>query len=154
MARMQKAMAIIQFKVEGQTSRRHPEYDMEHRSLLHRIDPKEGTVTIDGKKFEMLDMDFPTIDWSDPYRLSPEEDACMKRLRQSFLQSPVMWQQMRYVERKGSMYLRRDFNLIFHGCVPVDDQGNFLAMQIDGEEYKGKAIFDALNTVVHRAFRH
>jgi fructose-1,6-bisphosphatase III len=154
MARMQKAMAIMQFKLEGQTSRRNPDYQMEHRSLLHQIDPKEGTVNIDGKSYPMLDTDFPTIDWSDPYKLSPEEDACIKRLKQSFLQSPVMWQQMQYVAQKGSMYLRRDYNLIFHGCTPVDAEGNFLSMRIDGQEHKGKDLFDALNIVVQRAFRH
>ncbi|MEW6731211.1 MAG: fructose-bisphosphatase class III [Acidobacteriota bacterium] len=154
MARMQKAMAIMQFKLEGQTVRRNPDYQLEHRNLLHRIDPQEGTVKIDGQVYTMLDKHFPTIDWSDPYKLSPDEEACILRLRQSFLQSPVMWQQMRYVTQKGAMYLKRDHNLIFHGCVPVDAEGNFLTMRIDGKEYKGKALFDALNVSVQRAFRN
>lgn len=153
MARMQKAMAIMQFKLEGQTSVRNPEYNLEHRSLLHCIDPKEGTVKIDGRVYPLLDKYFPTIDWSEPYKLSPEEEACMARLKESFLRSPILWQQMRYLAQKGSMYLRRDYALIFHGCVPVDDKGNFLAMEVDGVEHKGKALFDALNISVQRAFR-
>ncbi|MBL8149154.1 MAG: fructose-bisphosphatase class III [Blastocatellia bacterium] len=153
MARMQKAMAIIQFKLEGQVSRRHPEYKLEERNLLHKIDPNKATVTIDGVEYPLLDTNFPTIDWSDPYKLSPEEAACIKRLRESFLLSPTLWQQMKYVEKRGSTYLRRDNNIIFHGCMPVDEQGNYLPMIIDGAEYKGKALFDAINQVVHRAFR-
>lgn len=154
MARMQKAISIIQFKLEGQTVRRNPEYKMEDRNLLHRINPKDKTVEINGKTYPLLDDHFPTIDWSDPYKLSPEEQACISRLRQSFLESPMLWRQMGYVAQRGAMYLKRDLNLIFHGCVPVDDAGNFLEMPVDGNQYKGKALFDALNIVVQRAFRH
>lgn len=153
MARMQKAMSIIQFKLEGQAVLRNPEYKMEDRNLLHHIDPVAKTITINGVAHPLLDDHFPTIDWNDPYKLSAEEEACIKRLRQSFLTSPVMWQQMSYVAQKGAMYLRRDNNLIFHGCVPVDKDGNFLSMPVDGTEYKGKELFDALNVVVQRAFR-
>lgn len=153
MARMQKAMAIIQFKLEGQTVRRHPEYMMEHRNLLHHIDPQAQTITIEGQTYPLLDSHFPTIDWQDPYKLSPEEEACITRLRQSFLQSPVLWRQMSFVAQNGAMYLNRDHNLIFHGCVPVDNNGEFLEMPVDGVLYKGKPLFDALNRVVQRAFR-
>jgi fructose-1,6-bisphosphatase-3 len=153
MARMQKAMAVLQFKLEGQTIKRNPGYAMAERNLLHGVDPQNGTVTIEGKTYPMLDKRFPTIDWSDPYKLSAGEEACIKRLKQSFLHSPVMWNQMKYVALRGAMYLRRDNNLIFHGCVPVDDEGNFLAMPVDGKAHKGKALFDALNLVVQRAFR-
>lgn len=153
MARMQKAMSILQFKLEGQTIRRNPEYQMENRNLLHCINPIEKTIEIDGKIYPLLDENFPTIDWNDPYKLSPEEEVCIDRLRQSFLLSPVLWQQMSYVAQRGAMYLRRDQNLIFHGCVPVDDEGNFLNMAVDGVEYKGKALFEALSVVVQRAFR-
>ncbi|MFY9222211.1 MAG: fructose-bisphosphatase class III [Blastocatellia bacterium] len=154
MARMQKAISIIQFKLEGQTVLRNPEYKMEHRNLLHKINPIEKTVEIDGKAYPLLDDHFPTIDWSDPYKLSPEEEACINRLRQSFLLSPMLWRQMSYVAQHGAMYLRRDHNLIFHGCVPVDNEGNFLSMFIDGNNYEGKTLFDVLNIVVQRAFRN
>ncbi len=152
-ARMQKAMAIIQFKLEGQAVERNPEYDMEHRTLLHRIDPKAGTVTIDGGTYPLLDTAFPTIDWNDPYVLSEGEEECLAVLRESFMASPILWQQMQYVAGHGSTYLERDNVLIFHGCVPVDEEGNFLEMKVGGESYKGKALFDALNRAVHRAVR-
>lgn len=153
MARMQKAMAIMQFKLEGQTILRNPHYQMEHRNLLHRINPLEKTVSIDGKVYPLLDDHFPTIDWADPYRLSEEEQACIDRLRASFLLSPVLWQQMSYVASHGAMYLRRDHNIIFHGCVPVDEAGNFLSMTLDDKAYQGKALFEVLNSIIQRAFR-
>jgi fructose-1,6-bisphosphatase-3 len=155
MARMQKAIAILQFKLEGQLARRHPEWHMEHRGLLDCIDYQAGTIRIGDKTQPLLDRSLPTIDPADPFKLSPEEEACMSRLKQSFLHSPVLWEQMRFVEQRGAMWLVRDDTLIFHGCVPVDAEGNFLAMPVDGEELRGRALFDKLNQVVHRAFyRH
>jgi fructose-1,6-bisphosphatase-3 len=153
MSRMQKAMAIIQFKLESQVIRRNPHFNLEHRRLLHRIAPEKGTVEIEGHTYPLRDRHLPTIDWSDPYALSPEESECMAQLRLSFLQSQTLWEQMRYLERKGTMHLVRDYNLIFHGCVPVDEAGQFLPLQVDGEEYRGRAMFDALNGAIHRAFR-
>jgi fructose-1,6-bisphosphatase III len=154
MQRMQKAMAIVQFKLEGQTSRRHPEYGLDHRQLLHRIDPAAGTVTIDGKTHPLLDTRLPTVDFAgDPYALSPEERACMDRLKQSFLASPALWRHMTWVERHGSMFLRRDPAVIFHACVPVDAGGEPLPLTVDGEPRAGRALFEALDHKVHHAFR-
>jgi fructose-1,6-bisphosphatase-3 len=153
MQRMQKAAAIIQFKLEGQVIERNPDFDMQSRALLRAIDPKKWTVRIDGKEHPLEDKRFPTIDWSDPLRLSPEEEAAMARLTESFLYSPVMWRQMRFVEKHGAICSVRDHNLIFHGCVPVDAEGRFLDVRMDGAAVRGKALFDALDVVVHRAFR-
>jgi len=153
MARMQKAMAIIQFKLEGQTIKRNPHYNLEHRNLLHRISKEEGSVEIDGKRYPMLDMNLPTIDWSDPYKLSPDEEACMLRMQKSFLESPIMWDHMRFVVNRGAMHLIRDKHLIFHACVPVDEKGDFLSFEVDGVKKKGKEVFDAIGVVVHRALR-
>lgn len=153
MARMQKAIAIIQFKLESQLIERNPQFHLSHRNLLPCIDAKSGTITLDGETHPLLDTFLPTIDWAHPHVLSAEELACIERLRRSFLQSPVLWQQMRYITQKGSMWLRRDHNLIFHGCVPVNDQGEFLPMEINGRELKGRALFDELNLVVQRAVR-
>lgn len=151
MAQMQKAIAVMQFKLEGQTIRRHPEWDMERRNLLHRIDAQSGTVEIDGRTHTLLDARLPTIDPADPYALSAEERACMDRLRQSFVSSSRLWEHMSYVTRRGATWLRRDQALIFHGCLPVDERGEFLSLNVDGEEYAGRALFDALDTVVRRA---
>lgn len=151
MAQMQKAIAVIQFKLEGQTIRRHPEWDMEPRNLLHRIDFVNCTVEIEGRTHTLLDSHLPTIDPSDPYALSPEERVCMDRLRRSFVSSSRLWQQMSYVTRRGATWLRRDQALIFHGCVPVDEHGKFLSLDVDGRECAGRELFDALDTMVRRA---
>lgn len=154
MARMQKAMAIIQLKLECQTIRRNPDFELEERALFHRIDRENWTIELDGVTYPLRDRHFPTINWDDPYALSAEEEECMAQLRLSFLQSNTLWEQMTYLERKGSMHLVRDYNLIFHGCVPVDDAGNFLPMKIDGVEYRGRDLFEALNHAIHRAYRY
>jgi fructose-1,6-bisphosphatase-3 len=153
MARMQKAMAILQLKLEGQAIARHPEWEMEDRRLLHRIDPEAGTVTIDGVAHPLRDRALPTIDWRDPYALHPEEAACIARLRESFYRSARLWEHMSWVERHGSMSLTRDRALIFHGAVPVQDDGAWRASTIDGEKVSGKALFAACERVVRRAFR-
>src|SRR5947209_2026480 len=153
MARMQKAIAIIQFKLEGQVSQRHPEWQMGERNLLHRINFAEQTVEIDGHVHPLLDSFLPTIDPNDPYALSMEERACMDRLRQSFVSSSRLWQHMSFVVRHGAMWLVRDHALIFHGCTPVDERGEFLSLAVDGQERAGRELFDALDSVVRRALR-
>lgn len=154
MARMQKAMAVIQFKLEGQLSRRRPEYGMEGRQLLHRIDPRAETVTIDGVVHPLLDTRLPTVDFGgDPYALSPEEASCMERLRASFVGSPTLRAHMEWLAQRGSMSLCRDQTIIFHGCVPVDEAGEPLSLEVDGEPRRGRALFTALERKVQRAFR-
>jgi fructose-1,6-bisphosphatase-3 len=153
MARMQKAAAVLQFKLEGQLIRRHPEWQMESRALLHRMNLAAGTIEIDGKTWPLLDRRFPTIDPADPYRLSADEEKCLARVRQSFVGSSRLWEHMSFVARAGSMWLRRDQALIFHGCLPVDAFGEHLALDVDGAPRKGKELFDALGRVVTRCFR-
>ncbi len=153
LARMQKAAAILQFKLEAQTTRRNPAFDLEHRNLLHRIDPAAGTVTIDGKVHPLLDRAFPTVDFRDPYRLTEAEARCLDLLRRSFIDSANLWRDMRFVEERGAMRAVRDENVIFHGCVPVDAAGEPLALEVDGKPVAGRALFAALDAAVHRAFR-
>ncbi len=153
LARMQKATAILNFKLEGSSSRKHPEWNWEHRNLLHRIHHEAGTVEIDGQTYPLLDTHFPTLDPADPYALSPEEDACMKRLQQSFTASQALWEQMRWMVQHGAMWQRRDDTLIFHACVPCDENGEFLSLSVDGVERKGRDLFDALASLIRRAFR-
>jgi len=154
MARMQKAAAIMQFKLEGQLLRRRTDWKMEHRALLHKIDPKAGTVDLgEHGKHPMRDTHLPTLDWADPYKLSDGEQACLDRLTKAFYDSGRLWKQMTFVASRGRMALRRDTCAIFHGCMPVDDKGALLEMTIDGTPKKGKALFDAVDLVVQRAFR-
>jgi fructose-1,6-bisphosphatase III len=154
MARMQKAAAILQFKLEGQLFRRRADWGMQHRAMLHRIDPVAGTVDLgDAGIHPMLDLALPTIDWTDPYTLTAAEDKCLARLTKAFLESGTMWKQMTFVASRGRMALRRDTCAIFHGCMPVDEAGELQALVIDGEPRTGKALFDAIDLVVQRAFR-
>jgi fructose-1,6-bisphosphatase-3 len=149
-ARMQKAAAIMQFKLEGQTIARHPEWHMDHRRLLHRIDHAKGTIEVDGVTYSLRDNLLSTIDPADPYRLSPEEELCLSRLRNSFLSSQKLGEQMRYLVGHGSMYLIRDNHLIFHGCLPVDEKGEFLSMPMNGNAYKGREMFAELEKLLVR----
>ncbi len=150
-ARMQKAAAIMQFKLEGQVIARNPRWEMEHRRLLHRIDHKTGTVEVDGVRYPLVDTRLPTIDPANPYQLTDDERRCMDRLRGSFLASQKLYEHMEYLVGRGSMYLVRDGSLIFHGCVPVDRDGRFLPMYIDGEALGGRALFDAIDQLILRA---
>lgn len=152
-ARMQKAVAILQFKLEGQMIARHPEWGLEDRRLLHRIDAKSGTVEIGGAAYPLRDVRFPTLDPDDPYTLSAAEEACVERLRESFLASDRLWHQMEFLATRGAMVVARSDHLIFHGCVPVDERGEFLSMVVDGDEVRGRALFEALERVVARVLR-
>ena len=149
-ARMQKAAAVMQFKLEGQVIARNPDWHMDHRRLLHRMNLKSGTIEVDGVEYPLNDVNFPTIDPSNPYELTAEERLCVRRVRSSFLASQKLWNQMRWMVALGAMYLRREEHLIFHGCVPVDEQGEFLPMIIDGHPYTGIALFKAIENVVYR----
>jgi fructose-1,6-bisphosphatase-3 len=151
--RMQKAIAILQFKLESQTIRRNPQFGLQERDLLHRINTANGTVKIDNKSFPMSDQNFPTIDWDDPSRLSEPEERCLGQFRESFQRSAVLWQQMSYLAQRGAMWLRRDCALIFHGCVPVDGAGNFLPFEVLGASVSGRKLFNAIESAVHLAFR-
>jgi fructose-1,6-bisphosphatase III len=150
MARMQKAAAIMQLKLEGQVIARHPEWQMEHRRLLHRIDWKTGTIEIDGSRYPLNDTHFPTLDPTNPYELTNEEKICLERVRSSFMASQKLWDHMRWMVTNGKMYLQREEHLIFHGCVPVDEQGEFLPMVVQGQPYTGAALFRAIENAVYR----
>jgi fructose-1,6-bisphosphatase-3 len=151
LARMQKAIAIVQLKLEGALFQRHPEWQLEHRAVLHRI--SGTTVELYGKTYPLLDTKLPTLDARAPYVLSADEQACIDALVREFTASPVLWRQVQFVVGHGSMFLRRDRCAIFHGCVPVDSAGNFLPLVVDGEPRAGKALFDALDRVIQRAIR-
>jgi fructose-1,6-bisphosphatase-3 len=149
-ARMQKAIAIMQFKLEGQMIDRRPEWQLGHRKLLDGIDLTQGTVTLDGVAYPLRDTRFPTLNPAAPFALTPEEKRCLDRLRASFLSSQKLGEHMRWVVSRGAMYLRRDDHLIFHGCVPVDEKGDFLTMKVDGQLYHGRELFEAIQRVLVR----
>lgn len=152
-ARMQKAVAIMQFKAEGQMLARRPEWELEHRRLLHRIDLARGTVEIEGTTHELLDTRLPTIDPRDPYAYSPEEQACVDRMKDSFLRSMRLREHMDWVVRRGGMWTRRDEVLIFHGCVPVHGDGSLQSLRVDGRDVAGRDLMDTLGSIVRRCMR-
>ncbi len=140
--RMAKAITIIMWKLEGQSILRHPGFEMDERLLLDKIDYEKGTVTIDGKEYELLDKDFPTVDPSNPFALSKYEEEVMNELKENFLASEKLQAHVNFLFAKGSLYRCYNNNLLFHGAVPMDAEGNFKKFTYDGEEYYGKALFD------------
>jgi fructose-1,6-bisphosphatase-3 len=150
MARMHKAAAVMQLKLEGQLIARHPEWQLEHRRLLHRIDRAAGMVEVDGVIYPLKDVYLPTMDPADPYALCHEEAACLERLRASFLASEKLWNHIRWMTSCGGMHLVREGHLIFHGCVPVDERGDYLPMIVAGRAYQGRALFEAIEREVYR----
>lgn len=150
--RIQKAMAIIQFKVEAELIDKYPSFNLKDRKLLDKIDYERGVVTLDGTEYELTDKVFPTVDPDNPYALTPEEENVMRRLEQAFIGSEKLQRHMRYLLKVGSLYKIFNNNLMFHACVPLNDDGSLMEVDIFGEKYKGRALYDVLETKVRDAF--
>ncbi len=151
-AKMHKAIAVIQFKVEGQIIKRHPEYRMDNRCLLEKIDFENGTVTVDGIAYPMLDMRFPTIDPKDPLALTPEEDELLHTLALSFKHSALLHKHVKFLYTHGSMYKCYNNNLLYHGCIPMREDGSFAEMSFNGQTCSGRAMMDTLDRIVQNAY--
>lgn len=150
--KIHKAITVLQFKLEGALIEARPEFGMEDRALLHRIDYEKGTIVLDGKEYELLDKNFPTIDPEHPYALTEEEQSIMERLQGAFENCEKLQQHMLLLLNKGSLYKVFNDNLLYHGCIPLDEDGEFLEVDIYGTKYKGKALYDALDTHVRKAY--
>lgn len=156
--KMHKAITVIQFKLEGQVIMRHPEFHMEDRLLLDKIDYDRGTVRMEdaatgsGREFRMLDMDFPTIDPGDPYALTVEEEKVMERLQQAFLKCEKLQRHVRFLYAKGGLYKIYNGNLLYHGCVPLNADGSFMGVDVYGKRYYGKALYDVLEYYARRGY--
>ncbi len=151
-AKMYKAIAIIEFKLEGQLIKRHPEYEQDDRLLLDKIDIEKGTVTIGDKVYPMLDTNFPTVDWSDPYKLTDVEQELIDNLRYSFKHSERLQEHIKFLYSHGSMYKIFNNNLLFHGCIPMDENGEFHKWKCKDGVFSGKALMDYLNSKVIDAY--
>lgn len=152
-AKMHKAMAVILFKLEGQIIQNNPEFGMEHRAMLHRIDYENGTVTLaNGETYPLADTRFPTVLPSDPYTLSEAENELMDKLRTAFHHSERLQEHVRFLFSHGSMYLVCNGNLLFHGCVPANEDGTFASVTVDGKAYSGKALFDVCDEMARKGF--
>ncbi len=150
--RMHKAITMLQLKLEGQIIKRHPEYHMDDRLLLDKIDFANKTVTIAGQSYEMNDVDFPTVNPENPYKLTSEEAELMERLRQAFVHCEKLQRHVRFLFSKGGLYKVHNSNLLYHGCVPMDEEGNFLKVEVDGQEYAGKKLYDVLEYYARKGF--
>lgn len=151
-AKMHKAIAVIQFKVEGQIIKRHPEYKMEERLLLEKVNYQEGTVEIGGKIYPMLDQMFPTIDPSDPLKLTPEEEELLHTLHMSFEHSELLHKHIKFLYSNGGMYLCCNSNLLYHGCIPMKKDGTFEGMMYKGELLTGKKLMAHIDRKVQNAY--
>lgn len=151
-SQMHKAISIIQFKLEGEIISRRPDFEMDDRRLLHRINYEKGTIVIDGVEYELKDKLFPTIDPNDPYKLTEEENSVVEKLMHSFASSTKLKKHMRCMYSKGALYLVRNNNLLYHGSVPLNENGTFKAVRVQGREYAGKALFDKIDRIVRLAY--
>ncbi|MGN0349295.1 MAG: fructose-1,6-bisphosphatase [Roseburia sp.] len=150
--KMHKAIAIIQFKLEGQLIKSHPEYRMDERLLLDKIDIKQGTVTVEGVNYPLRDTAFPTIDWENPYALSPEEADVMERLTMAFINCEKLQRQIRFLFTQGSLYKVYNGNLLYHGCVPLNEDGTFARVEVFGKTYAGKELYDVLEHYARKGY--
>lgn len=151
-ARMHKAITVIQLKSEGRLIQEHPEYSMDNRLILDKIDWEKGTVHIDGATYPLKDTDFPTIDPNDPYALTEEETEVLKKLTHSFLNSEKLQEHIEFLYTKGSLYLVYNSNLLYHACIPLEENGDFKDVRIAGEGYRGKALLDKCDELARKAF--
>lgn len=152
LARMHKAIAIIQFKLEGAIIDRHPEWEMADRRLLHRINYKEGTITLDEGTFPLLDTSFPTIDPADPYRLTPEEAELVEKLVHSFLVSDKLQSHMDTLISHGSIFGVYNGNLLYHASIPLNPDGTLKDVTVGSEKYRGRKLLKRINMIVRAAF--
>ena len=150
--RMQKAIAVIMFKLEGQIIRENPEFGMDDRMLLDKMDLEKGTITIDGKTYPLEDTNFPTIDPKDPYALSAEEEVVMDRLQSAFVKCEKLQKHVRFLFSNGSLYKVFNSNLLYHGCVPLNEDGSFKKVRIYGKDYSGKALYDILEVWARKGY--
>lgn len=151
-AQMHKAIAVIQFKLEAGIIRRHPEFGMDSRLMLDKIDFKRGVLNYAGKEYKMLDSSFPTIDPSDPYRLTAEEQELVDKLHNSFTHSEKLRKHIRCFMTVGSMYLVCNNNLLFHASIPLNADGTFKNVTIQGETFAGRRLLDKVDQIVRAAF--
>jgi fructose-1,6-bisphosphatase-3 len=153
LSRAHKAIAIIMFKLEGQLIRRHPEFDMDDRLLLHHIDYERKTVTIDGVAYPLNDDHFPTVDPADPYALSPAEQSLMESLARAFRHSALLQKHIRFLYSAGSLYKIYNANLLFHGCVPMNPDGSFEeVLCMDGQRRAGRQYMDWCDRMARAAY--
>lgn len=153
LSKAHKAIAIIMFKLEGQIIMRHPEYRMENRLLLDKIDHVNKTIKINGITYPLNDCHFPTLDKNDPYKLSYEEEQLMDSLRISFRNSVPLQRHIKFLYSAGSLYKIHNKNLMFHGCIPMSENGGFEEVTLyNGSHVSGRAYMDSCDRIARHAY--
>ena len=152
MGQMQKAMAIIQFKLESQVIKRRPHYQMNDRLLLDKIDYARGVINLNGIEYPLRDSFFPTIDPQNPDVLTPAEQMVIDKLKLSFANSKKLQQHVRFLFSTGSLYLIHDGNLLYHGCIAMNDDGEFRAFNVDGKSFSGKEFLDRVDRLARQGY--
>lgn len=151
-AKMHKAITLLQFKIEAEVIKRHPEYGMEDRLLLHKVDKSKATVNINNRSYALRDIDFSTIDDNFPYVLTEEEEALLSKLLFSFTHSPKLQRHVRFLLSKGNMYRIYNSNLLFHGCIPMQEDGEFKKIEINGNQFYGRRLLNEIEKMIRVAY--
>ncbi len=152
LAKMHKAIAIIAFKLEGQLILRNPDFCMEHRLFLDKIDAKAGTIHIDGTAYPLKDTQFPTCNAKDPYGLTREEQEVMSRLILNFSHSQRLQKHVKFLYSNGGMYTIFNHNLLYHGCIPMEKDGTFCCLTMNGEVLSGKKLLDYADKAMRQGY--
>ncbi|MBP3914291.1 MAG: fructose-1,6-bisphosphatase [Lachnospiraceae bacterium] len=150
--KIHKAISVIQFKLQGLLARKRPEFGMQDRACMEKVDYENGTFTWNGKTYPMLDTNFPTVDPQDPSALTNDELQVMERLRSAFTGCRRLQQHMLFLLNNGSLYKVANGNLLYHGCMPLDEEGHFKEVRVYDRMLKGKALYDYLDSYVRKAF--
>jgi fructose-1,6-bisphosphatase-3 len=151
-ARMYKAISIILFKLEGQKVMRHPEFNMADRLLLDKVNYQSKTITIEGTTYPLEDCDFPTVDPQNPYALTEEESSVIDQLTEAFRQSEKLQKHVRFLYSKGSLYKTYNGNLLFHGCVPMTEDGELMEFTIGGKTRSGREFMNYADRTARKAY--
>ena len=151
-AKIHKAISIIQFKLEYEIINRRPEYEMSHRLLLDKVNYEEGTIVIKGKTYPLKDTNFPTIDPKEPFKLTREEEEIIDKLSEAFRSSDKLQKHVNFLFSKGSIYLKYNGNLLIHGGLPLNDDGTFMSMELKGKTYRGRSLLDRMESMVREAY--
>jgi fructose-1,6-bisphosphatase-3 len=143
---------VIQFKLEADIIKRHPEFQMDDRLLLDCIDYENQQIEIDGQLYDLEDGYFPTIDPENPYQLNDEESEVIQHLKRLILHNEMFQNHARYLMEKGSMYLIYNHNLLFHAAIPLELDGQFAKFKINRHVYEGKALMDRFDKLIRKVY--
>lgn len=152
--KVHQALTILQFKLEGQLIKRRPDFHLQHRLLLEKIDFANQRILLDEQWYDLTNTCFQTIDPAAPYTLTATEEWVIKTLLNSYQHSPKIQEQMDFLKRKGSMYLLYNGQLLFHGCIPLTKSGHFQQVAIQGRTYHGKSLLDEMERQLRQSLAH